>query len=88
MNTAQKLASATVLATFASAAATAVLAATVTPVTQSSIEKHALALHPGKISMSKQEQRNGKNVWHITVKGQDNKEYTMYFDAKTGLSVN
>ena len=57
------------------------------PPTKETIEKTALTAHPGTVLLSKQEKKSGKDVWEVMVKGTDGKDYTMFFDPKTGSEV-
>lgn len=44
----------------------------------------ALAEHPGKVEKAYMETKRGRKVWEVQVRGQDGKEWELYYDAETG----
>ena len=80
MTTLSKLATATLM--------TAVGAQTLAAAaTRDSVEKTALTAHPGKVEMVEQTKRMGKDVWEVKIKGNDGREYNLYYDISSGNEI-
>ena len=56
-------------------------------VTKEQVEAMALKEHPGKVEKAYKETKKGKEVWEVKIKGNDGKEYELYYDAQTGEPV-
>lgn len=64
-------------------------AAVITPSSQAPITKEqaaemALKLYPGRVTEVDDDQKDGKEAWEVKIKGNDGKEWEVYYDKATG----
>lgn len=47
----------------------------------------ALKAHPGTVTKSYKDKKNGKETWEVKIKGDDGRKWEVHYDIKTGELV-
>ena len=55
-----------------------------TDLTKEQATEMALKAHPGKVTKTYEDTKEGKKAWEVKIKGDDGKKWEVYYDIKTG----
>lgn len=56
-------------------------------VSEEEVVAKAVAAHPGEVTKAYKETKKGKELWEVKIKGEDGKEWEVFYDVQTGEFV-